>query len=88
VFFAGFVLTVAAFPEQASPDEVSRASELSLIAHYVPVSVGLWVLGVMFLLLYNIDEAKHRANVKRVAELVAEKRARELQDAGLTPTTL
>lgn len=88
VFFAGFVLNASAFPEKASPAEVSEASELALVAHYVPTVLALWLLGVLFLLFYNIDQNRHRANVARLAELAAERRARELQDVGATPTRL
>lgn len=88
VAFAGFVLTSSDFPEQAGPDEVSLSTEMALVAHYVPTILALWIGGVLFLLYYNIDEAKHRANVTRLGQLAAERRARELQSAGTIPGAL
>lgn len=88
VFSAGFVLSASAFPERASPAEISRASELSLISYYVPTVLALWLIGVVFLLFYKIDQNRHQANVTRLAEMAAERRARELQDTGVKSTTL
>jgi glycoside/pentoside/hexuronide:cation symporter, GPH family len=88
VFMAGLVLTSAGFPEKVEPSTVSRAAELSLIAHYVPTVLALWLLGVLILLFYNIDQTRHRANVDRLREVAAEERARTIENAGVNASTL
>lgn len=87
VFAAGLVLTWSAFPEKASPATVTRAMELSLLVHYVPTIVVLWLAGCLFLLFYNIDQDRHRANIQKLRSLEAEENARQLQDAGVTSPT-
>ncbi|MCP9221164.1 MFS transporter [Erythrobacter sp. LQ02-29] len=87
VFVAGLVLSASGFPEKAEPSQISRAAELSLIAHYVPTVLALWLVGVLILLFYDIDQVRHRSNVDRLRALAAEKRAREKENLGLDPAT-
>ncbi|MBR2173863.1 MFS transporter [Sphingopyxis sp.] len=87
VFAAGLVLTWSAFPEKASPATVTREMELSLLVHYVPTIVVLWLAGCLFLLFYNIDQDRHRANIQKLRSLEAEENARQLQDAGVASPT-
>jgi GPH family glycoside/pentoside/hexuronide:cation symporter len=88
VAFAGFVLTASAFPQKASLEQVTRSSEMALVAHYVPTVLALWVVGALFLLLYDIDEKRHRANIERLALMAAERKSEELQTDGLVPGAL
>lgn len=88
VFAAGLVLTWSAFPEQASPATVTREMELSLLSHYVPTIIVLWMVGSLFLLFYDIDQNRHRANIQKLKSLEAEEKARQLQDAGVTSLSL
>lgn len=87
VFVAGLILTSAGFPEKVDPSTISRAAELSLIAHYVPTVLALWLVGVLILLFYDIDQERHRSNVDRLREVAAEERAREAENAGVNPST-
>jgi GPH family glycoside/pentoside/hexuronide:cation symporter len=80
IFAAGLVLTWAGFPEKVDPAQVTRAMEQSLLIHYLPVTIGLWLVGVLFLLFYPITEAKHRENVARLQALEAEAREQVIRD--------
>ncbi len=88
VFAAGLILTWSSFPEKASPATVTRAMEQSLLVHYVPTILTLWLLGCLFLFFYDIDQDRHRSNVGKLRALEAEENARQLQDVGVTPSTL
>ena len=55
----------------------------SLIAHYVPMVLGLWTLGGVIIWFYPITQAKHVANVERLRAREAEARSRDIQDAPL-----
>lgn len=80
IFMAGQILTWSAFPEKADPAKVTDAMTDSLLIHYIPASFGLWVLGLLILLFYPIDEKKHRENVERLKALEAEAKAKEAAD--------
>lgn len=88
VFAAGLILTWSNFPEKATPQTVTREMELSLLIHYVPTILVLWLLGCLFLFFYDIDQNRHRANIGKLRALETEENARQLQDAGATPSTL
>ncbi|UNK78232.1 MFS transporter [Sphingopyxis granuli] len=88
VFVSGLVLAGANFPEKADPTAVTRAMERSLLIHYVPTILMLWLVGCLFLLYYDIDQTRHRANVGKLRALEAEEKARQLQDAGVAPPSL
>ncbi|MFN6934765.1 MAG: MFS transporter [Tsuneonella sp.] len=80
ILMAGLVLNWSAFPEKVDPAAVTRAMEQSLLIHYIPTVMTLWIVGALFLLLYPIDERKHRANVERLQALEAEAREQVVRD--------
>ncbi len=80
IWMAGLVLTWSAFPEKADPATIADATVKSLIAHYVPVVICLWGLGVLFLLFYPINQEMHEQNVERLKALEAEAKAKEAQE--------
>ncbi len=80
ILAAGVVLTWSGFPEKIAPEDVTRAMEQSLLAHYIPVVMALWIIGALFLLFYPIDETKHRENVERLKALEAESREQVVRD--------
>ncbi|WP_427965470.1 MFS transporter [Altererythrobacter sp.] len=82
IFVAGLVLTASGFPEKIDPALVTPAMERSLLIHYIPVSVGLWSIGCLFLLFYPITEARHRENVARLRATEAEAREQTIRDGG------
>ena len=84
IFAAGLVVSSAGIPEKADPDAVTYAMEQSLLAHYIPASLGLWTIGTLFLLFYPITEARHRENVARIKAVEAAEKARVVRDAGTT----
>ena len=78
------MVSSAGIPEKADPDAVTFAMEQSLLAHYIPASLGLWTIGTLFLLFYPITEARHRENVARIKAVEAAEKARVVRDAGTT----
>ncbi|ANY20989.1 Inner membrane symporter YicJ [Tsuneonella dongtanensis] len=83
ILAAGFVLETSQFPGGVDPALVTEAMTDSLIAHYVPMVMGLWAIGCLIIWFYPIDEAKHLANVERLRAREAEAKARDMQDAPL-----
>ena len=83
IFMAGLILTWAKFPEKAKPEDVTDAMMDSLLIHYIPTVIVLWGLGVLFLLFYPIDKARHEANVERLKALEAEALSKEFEGASL-----
>lgn len=81
ILLAGFVLEAAQFPSDANPMGVSEAVSDSLIAWYVPIVAGCWLVGSLMLLFYPITEAKHRANLEILAARAAQEREQELRDS-------
>ena len=77
---AGQILTASQFPAKADPDKITAAMTDSLLAHYIPASFGLWVLGLLILFFYPIDKKKHEENVALLGALEAEARAREAEN--------
>ncbi|MBZ6379836.1 MFS transporter [Pacificimonas flava] len=73
----GIILTWAAFPAKVGPDDVTEPMIDSLIAHYVPTSLGLWVVGCAFLFFYPITQARHERNLAILDARRAEAKARE-----------
>ena len=65
------------------PAKVTEAMTDSLIAHYVPMVMGLWIVGCAIIWFYPITEAKHLANIERLRAREAEAKSREMQDAPL-----
>lgn len=80
IFMAGQILTASQFPAKADPDKITAAMTDSLLAHYIPASFGLWVLGLLILFFYPIDKKKHEENVALLGALEAEARAREAEN--------
>jgi Na+/melibiose symporter-like transporter len=83
ILAAGFVLETSDFPAGIDPALVTEAMTDSLIAHYVPMVVGLWTIGCLIIWFYPISEAKHLANLERLSAREAEAKSREIQDAPL-----
>lgn len=83
ILAAGIVLTNSQFPAGVDPSLVTETMTDSLIAHYVPMVVGLWTVGCAIIWFYPITEAKHLANVERLRAREAEAKARDMQDAPL-----
>lgn len=79
----GLVLTWAAFPDRAKPEEVTPAMLDSLLVHYIPVVFLLWTVGCLLLLLYPITRERHEQNVASLRAREAEALARELDQAPL-----
>ncbi len=83
IFLAGKLLVWSNFPDKPAPGQVTDEMIRSLAFHYIPVSIGLWTLGAMFLIFYPITKAKHEANVAALRALEAEAKAREMDNATL-----
>ncbi|WP_435418508.1 MFS transporter [Parerythrobacter aurantius] len=81
ILLAGFVLEAASFPAQADPLGVGKAVSDRLIAWYVPIMIGCWLVGSLLLLFYPITEARHRANLEILAARAAQEREQELRDS-------
>jgi Na+/melibiose symporter-like transporter len=86
ILAAGFVLETSRFPAGIDPAKVTTAMTDSLIAHYVPMVMGLWAIGCLIIWFYPITEAKHLANVERLRAREAEAKARDMQDAPIGAT--
>lgn len=81
ILAAGFVLEASNFPAGVDPALVTEAMTDSLIAHYVPMVVGLWAVGCAIIWFYPITQAKHLANLERLRAREAEAKSRDAQDA-------
>jgi Na+/melibiose symporter-like transporter len=81
ILAAGIVLETSRFPAGIDPARVTEAMTDSLIAHYVPMVVGLWAVGCLLIAFYPITEAKHLANVERLRAREAEATSQKVQDA-------
>ena len=80
ILAAGVVLNLSHFPERVELSQVTRAMEKSLLIHYIPASLALWIIGALFLLFYPITEATHRDNVERLRAREAEAREQVIRD--------
>ena len=83
IFMAGQILTWSAFPEKASPASVTDAMLKNLLAHYIPISMALWVVGAMFLMFYPINRQRHEQNLARLQAAEAEAKAQVVADTPL-----
>ena len=76
VVVAGFLLTLAQFPDGARPGEVPQSAINTLVLLYVPTLAILYILGASFLRHFKIDRAQHEANLEKLrvreAPLLAE----------------
>ncbi|WP_299308991.1 MFS transporter [uncultured Croceicoccus sp.] len=82
IFVAGLVLNASGFPEKVVPGDVTRAMEQSLLIHYIPASLSLWIVGCLFLLFYPITEERHLQNVARLRATAAAAREQTVRDGG------
>jgi glycoside/pentoside/hexuronide:cation symporter, GPH family len=64
VLLVGVILWAADFPEKAVPGEVAENSLITLILIYLPTIVGLYLISWWVLRGYDIDKAKHHANLQ------------------------
>lgn len=87
VFIAGLVLAASGFPGKIDPADVTQAMRESLLGHYLPAVVGLWAVGSLFLLFYNIDAGRHQRNLARLRERAAEAREEEERHGGVKAVT-
>ncbi len=81
LMMSGVILTWAEFPARAAQGEVTPEMMQSLLAHYIPTSASLWLIGCAILLFYPITRLNHEANVARLKAREAEARAREADNA-------
>ena len=81
IFVAGQVLTIANFPENADPDTISAAAVDSLVLSYIPINLGLWTIGALFLLFYPISKQRHERNLETLRAREAEARDLAQRDA-------
>ncbi len=65
VLLAGAILWAASFPDQATPGQVEQSSLTALILLYLPVILGLYLASWYALRGYDIDRAKHLANLEK-----------------------
>jgi Na+/melibiose symporter-like transporter len=95
---AGIYFSAASFSAQCAsglgilaagidPAKVTQAMTDSLIIHYVPMVVGLWVVGCLVIAFYPITEAKHLANLGRLRAREVEATSQMVQDAPLGAPT-
>ena len=75
ILMAGMILTWSNFPEKADPLMVTDAMVKSLLAHYLPTVLILWIVGVLILLFYPITQQKHEENVARLRAIEAQEKA-------------
>jgi Na+/melibiose symporter-like transporter len=80
IMMAGIVLELSDFPTKADVSQITPAMEHSLIIHYIPFSLGLWIIGALFLLFYPITEETHRENVERLKAREAQAREQTIRD--------
>ena len=83
ILAAGIVIETSNFPAGIDPAMVTEAMTDSLIAHYVPMVIGLWAIGCAIIWFYPITHAKHLANLERLRAREAEAANRMVQDAPL-----
>lgn len=80
ILVAGIVLELSQFPTQVAVSDVTTAMEKSLLAHYIPASATLWIVGALILFFYPITETSHRENVARLRAREAQAREQAIRD--------
>lgn len=80
ILVAGIVLELSQFPAQVAVSDVTTAMEKSLLAHYIPASAMLWIVGALILFFYPITEGSHRENVERLRAREAQAREQTIRD--------
>lgn len=68
VMAASLVLSLAALPTGATVDEVSETTLWWMGALYVPLVLSLWLTMIAVISAYQIDEAKHEENLRRLSQ--------------------
>lgn len=63
IVVSGLILSAAKFPARAASADVTPEVIHSLLAHYIPASASLWLLGCAILLFYPITRERHGENV-------------------------
>jgi GPH family glycoside/pentoside/hexuronide:cation symporter len=77
----GMILTWASFPQKVKPGQVTDAMLDSLLIHYLPVSLALWLVGCAILLFYPITRERHERNVAILHARRAEALSRSSSEA-------
>jgi Na+/melibiose symporter-like transporter len=68
VLAATIVLTIANFPKDTPPEDVSADALFRLGAIYAPTLFALWMIAVLCLKFYKISRADHVENLRKLAE--------------------
>ncbi|MGY8972293.1 MAG: MFS transporter [Sphingomonadales bacterium] len=74
LFFAGWLLAAADFPERADPTTIAEGLVDRLLVLYIPTILCLWIVGALILLFYPISRARHERNVEILRAREAEAR--------------
>lgn len=69
ILLAGFIVWAAEFPEHAIPGQVEQSSVNALVLIYLPVILGLYLASCRALRGYDINKAKHEANLAKQATM-------------------
>jgi Na+/melibiose symporter-like transporter len=63
VMLAGSILWLVDFPENATPADIGDDVVTSLVLVYLPILIALYVASLYVIRYYQIDQAKHEANL-------------------------
>ncbi len=69
IFMSSIILSLINFPKEVAPDQVPAEALFRLGAFYAPTLYVLWMLMLFSLSFYKIDQARHEANLRKLAEL-------------------
>jgi len=72
VMLAGGILWIVDFPEGVGPSEIEADIVTHLILVYLPLLLGLYLASWYAIRFYRIDQGKHEANLKAVAQAGAQ----------------
>lgn len=70
VLVAGLLLTLVGMPEGATPETLDGAVIDRLVLYFIPLLVGLYVVGASCLWFYRIDRKSHEANIEQLRRRV------------------
>jgi Na+/melibiose symporter-like transporter len=70
VLIAGAVLTAAQFTQSAKRGEVDPQVLWNLAVYYLPAYLGPCTIAILCLFAFNIDKAKHEANLQTLGDIV------------------
>ena len=71
VMTATIILTLAQFPAELAPDDVSADALFRLGAYYAPTIFIVWMLMIACLRFYRIDRHSHAENLRKLARRAA-----------------